>query len=85
MDQRILVENGMYQRILVETGMYQRILVETGMYQDVQIVNDNDTRMYQTRLSTTSDEVEIQTNPVEQVQVRVLAKRFEEDLGHVFP
>ena len=46
------------------------------MYQDVQIVNDNDARMYQTRLSTTSDEVEIQTDPVEQVQdnVRILAE-----------
>ena len=40
--------------------------------------------MYQARFSTTSDEVEIQTDPVEQVQnnVRILERCLEEDLHH---
>ena len=63
-------------------------LFEAGMYRNVKIEKDKDSRMYQTRMSTISDEVEIQTDSLEQVKdnLRILVYRLEEDLRHdVFP
>ena len=61
---------------------------ETGMYRNVKIEKDKDFRMYETRMSRISDEVEIQTDSLEQVKdnLRILESRLEEDLRHdVFP
>ena len=63
-------------------------LVESQTYRDINIEKDRSSRMYQTRLSTTSDEIELQIDPSEQVKdnAEILVTRLENDLRRdVFP